>query len=297
MCVCVCVCGRESDIIATEGCGRLNEFSHFGSFFRSRLDFILVSFCLFASCELPLFPPRPQPLFPFRPFVFSLYNLVPLPFFFFLLPLLSFGICLLPGATSHLPSFLFPNNFHHRSAFPSSTPPDFSSLLPVSPPCFLLNSISLGSSFLPFFLFLSCFLSYSSLSFLLPTLLLLFLSLQSLLSLLPSLHLVSLLPCFHLTSFIIMSPRTSCFPFIFPSLHPPPVLLSSLLSFMSCSLSLQYLFCCWSFWILFTSPYPSYFHYFLHFLSSLFPFFRLWLFTFLLSRSLSPPVHLYIISS
>ena len=150
--------------------------------------------------------------------------------FYFLLPLLSFGICLLPGAASHLPSILLPNNFLHLSAFP---------ILFLSPLCvslflpfyfhFLLNSISLGSSFLPLYFLFHFFLWHH-----LPTsyppstvpLTSIFLS---------SLHLVfSLLPCFHL----IMSPCTSCFPFIFPSVHPLSVLLSSLLSFMSCSFSL-----------------------------------------------------------
>ena len=82
-CVCVRVCVCEGERVTSyplKGCGRLNEFSHFGSFFRSRLDFLLVSFCLFTSCELPLLPPLPQPLFPFCSFVFFLYNLVPLPF-------------------------------------------------------------------------------------------------------------------------------------------------------------------------------------------------------------------------
>lgn len=221
-------------------------------------------------------------------------TLYPCPFFFFFLS------CLLVSVTSwwwcNFPPSFHPSPKFLPSPFSLSHPPSLLTFLPyfLSPlhvsvvlPFyfhFLLNSISLGSSFLPSSFF-PVYLSYSGLSFLLPTLLLLFLSLQSLLSLLPSLHLVfSLLPCFHLTSFVIMSPRTSYFPFIFPSLHPPSVLLSSLHSFMSCSLSLQYLFCCSSFWILFTSPYPSYFHYFLHLLSSLFPLFRLWLFTFFLHQ-------------
>lgn len=224
-------------------------------------------------------------LFPLQPCALALLSS-------FFLPCLLVSVYFLVQLPTFLPSFSQITSFTVQP-FPSSTPPDFSSLLPISPPCFCCPSflfpfpfeLYFPRLFLPSFLFLSCFLSYSGLSFLLPPLLLQFLSLQSLLSLLPSLHLVSsLLPCFHLTSFVIMSPRTSYFPFIFPSLHPPSVLLSSLHSFMSCSLSLQYLFCCSSFWILFTSPYPSYFHYFLHFLSSLFPLFRLWLFTFFLHQ-------------
>lgn len=154
----VCVRGRESDIISTEGCGRLNEFSHFGSFFRSRLDFILVSFCLFASCELPLFPPRPQPLFPFRPFVFSLYNLVPLPFF---LPSSSLVFWYLFTSWCNFPPSFHPSPKFLPSPFSLSHPPPLLTFLPyfLSPlhvsvvlPFyfhFLLNSISLGSSFLP----------------------------------------------------------------------------------------------------------------------------------------------------
>lgn len=56
-----------------KGCARLNEFSHFGSLFENRLDFILVSSCLLALLKLLLFIRLP----PFSPHVF------PLPFLYF----------------------------------------------------------------------------------------------------------------------------------------------------------------------------------------------------------------------
>lgn len=218
---------------------------------------------------------------------------MPLPFF---LPSSSLVFWYLFTSWCNFPPSFHPSPRFLPSPFSLSHPPPLLTFLPyfLSPlhvslvlPFyfhFLLNSISLGSSFLP-----SSFFPVSSLTPAFPSYFLPSFYSSSHFNLFCLSFLLSILFFLYFLVFILL-PLLLCLPvlpisllsflpyILRPSCSPLFILLCPVLSPSSI------FFCCSSFWILFTSPYPSYFHYFLHFLSSLFPLFRLWLFTFFLHQ-------------
>lgn len=116
-----------------KGCARLNEFSHFGSLFENRLDFILVSFCLLALFVLPLFLVALPPFCP---------QFFPLPILYFSFPFRFSSsitcLCFVSLLTTLvLSSFLI--SLLYSSLHPSSSIPLFSMYvlvtgLPFHPP-------------------------------------------------------------------------------------------------------------------------------------------------------------------